>query len=100
MKATYSVQIHLEDENQLDENGAPTVHQHAGNFEVTGDDIDDIREKARKLLAEKGLPPVRSMNMHDGKIIVYCGEHPQRTEANVPAGVKPAWKRPPRLVKP
>lgn len=98
MIATYTVHVHIEGEPQ--EDGGVNVHKHDQTFEVTGSDVDDIREKAKKLLAEKHLPPVRSMNMHDGVIVVYCGEHPQRVEANVAAGVKPVWRKPARFIKP
>jgi hypothetical protein len=94
MIATYTVHVHIEE----DDSG--NVRKHEQTFEVTGSDIDDIREKTKKLLAEKQLPPVRSMNMHDGVIIVYCGGHPQRAEANVAAGVKPVWRKPARFIKP
>jgi len=87
---TYTVHVHLEGTGE----NAEAV-KHDKTFEVTGGDVDDVRAKTIELLKTRGLPAVRSLNFHDTTIIAFCGEHPQRVEANTPERVHPMWKRPP-----
>lgn len=48
---------------------------------VTGRNIDACMDAARKLLAERGYPTVRSINVgEDSTLVVYCEEPPQKVE--------------------
>jgi hypothetical protein len=61
--------------------------------------IDQARQKALALLAERGLPTVRSINVApDGALVIYCGDPPQRAEK--PAGQMHINPRRPAPLKP
>ena len=91
---TYTVHVHIEDAETVgsQESAARKLDK---TFEITGTDADDIREKVKTLLVQKNLPPIRSLNFHDEKVIVFCGEHPDRLGANLVPEVTPRWRRPP-----
>lgn len=71
-----------------------TPHKRSKELHVSGVGHEEVRQEVKALLEKEGLGKiVRSINFTpDGKVLVYCGEKPQRPPEK--PGHTPTWRRP------
>lgn len=65
------------------------------SVKVQAETLDEARRKIRKQIADKPLPPIRSMSLasrHKNHFLIYCAPIP---ETKPTPGLDMRWRKPP-----